>query len=141
MCSSDLFIQDFQHFNGNQIVSASEYVNSFQLASYYANSTTERFYAFGHVEHHLNGLLTNKIPLFRKLNWNMVVGSNAFFVNKNNNYIEIFGGLENILKTFRLDAVIGYDRNNNISTGLRLGFGGLLGGSVSRSNDGVSISL
>jgi Family of unknown function (DUF5686)/CarboxypepD_reg-like domain len=139
--NKQVFIQDYQHFNGNQIVSASEYVNSFQLAPYYANSTTERFYVFGHVEHHLNGLLTNKIPLFRKLNWNMVVGSNAFFVNKNNNYMEIFGGLENILKTIRVDAVVGYDRNNNISTGIRLGFGGLLGSSVSRSNGGVNISL
>jgi Family of unknown function (DUF5686)/CarboxypepD_reg-like domain len=139
--NKQVFIQDFQHFNGNQIVSASEYVNSFQLAPYYANSTTERFYIIGHVEHHLNGLLTNKIPLFRKLNWNMVVGSNAFFVNKDNNYVEIFAGLENILKTIRVDAVVGYDRNNNISTGIRLGFGGLLGGSVSRSNGGVNISL
>jgi hypothetical protein len=139
--NKQVFIQDYQHFNGNQIVSASEYVNSFQLAPYYANSTTERFYVFGHVEHHLNGLLTNKIPLFRKLNWNMVVGSNAFFVNKDNNYVEIFAGLENILKTIRIDAVVGYDRNNNISTGIRLGFGGLLGSSLSRSNGGVNISL
>jgi hypothetical protein len=139
--NKQVFIQDYQHFNGNQITSASEYVNSFQLAPYYAYSTTENFYVFGHIEHHFNGLLTNKIPLFRKLNWNMVVGSNAFFVNKNNNYVELFAGLENILKTIRVDAVIGYDRKNNISTGIRLGLGGLLGGSVSRSNGGVNISF
>lgn len=137
-----VYIQDFQHFNGNQIVAASAYVNSFQLAPYYANSTTSSFYAISHIEHHFNGLLTNKIPLFRKLNWNLVAGSNAFYLNKNSSYVEIFGGLENIFKIFRLDAVVGYDRNNNVVTGLRLGAGGLLGGSISRQgNNSVSISL
>ena len=138
-----VFIQDFQHFNGNQTTAASEYVNSFQLAPYYANSTIENFYSFAHVEHHFNGLFTNKIPLFRKLNWNLVGGSNAFYVDKNNHYIEFFGGLENIFKIFRVDAVVGYDKNNNISTGIRIGAGGLLGGSVRRngSDNSVSISL
>jgi hypothetical protein len=136
-----VFIQDFQHFNGNQIVAASAYVNSFQLAPYYANSTTEAFYSFGHIEHHLNGLLTNKIPLFRKLNWNMVVGSNAFYVNKNNNYVEAFGGIENIFKIFRVDGVVGY-QGNNVLTGIRIGAGGLLGGSISSSGGGnVNISF
>ena len=136
--SKKVFIQDFQHFNGNRVLSASEYVNSFQLASYYGNSTTENFYSFGHVEHHFNGLFTNKIPLFRKLNWNLVAGSNALYVNKNNNYVEVFGGLENIFKIFRVDAVVGYDKNNNVSTGIRVGAGGLLGGSISRTAGGGS---
>ncbi len=131
-----VFIQDFQHFNGNRVLSASEYVNSFQLASYYANSTTENFYSFVHVEHHFNGLFTNKIPLFRKLNWNLVAGTNALYINKINNYIEVFGGLENIFKIFRVDAVVGYDKNNNVSTGIRIGAGGLLGGSFSRTAGG-----
>lgn len=131
-----VFIQDFQHFNGNRVLSASEYVNSLQLASYYANSTTENFYSFGHVEHHFNGLFTNKIPLFRKLNWNLVAGSNALYINKNNHYIEVFGGLENIFKIFRIDAVVGYDKNNNVGTGIRIGAGGLLGASLSRTSGG-----
>jgi hypothetical protein len=70
--STSVYLQDYQHFNGNQTIVASEYLNSFQLAPYYANSTTARFYAMGHLEHHFNGLLTNKIPLFRRLNWNLV---------------------------------------------------------------------
>jgi hypothetical protein len=68
------YIQDYQHFNGNQTLAASEYLNSFQLAPYYANSTTAAFYATGHLEHHFNGFLTNKIPVFRRLNWNLVGG-------------------------------------------------------------------
>ncbi len=139
-----VYIQDYQHFNGNRAVAAAEYVNSFQLASYYANSTTAGFYSYGHVEHHFNGLLTNKIPLFRKLNWNIVAGTNAFYVNRSNNYIEVFGGLENIFKIFRVDVVAGYQKGSGTLTGIRIGAGGLLGGSISKSANGgggVNISL
>lgn len=126
-----VFIQDYQHFNGNRTLAASDYVNSFQLASYYGNSTTASFYSIGHIEHHFNGLLTNKIPLFRRLNWNLVAGSNAFYVNKNNNYVELFAGVENILKIFRVDFVAAYENGRKGLTGIRVGSGGLIGGAVS----------
>lgn len=129
--SKKVFIQDFQHFNGNRVLSASEYVNSFQLATYYEYSNTERFYSFAHVEHHFNGLFTNKIPLFKKLNWNLVAGSNALYIDTDKNYFEVFAGLENIFKIFRVDAIVGY-KNNAVGTGIRIGAGGLLGGSISR---------
>jgi len=127
-------IQDYRHFNGNQTIFASEYLNSFQLAPYYANSTTAHFYATGHIEHHFNGLLTNKIPLFRRLNWYLVGGSNAFYVNSDNNYVEVFGGLENIIKLFRVDFVGSYLNGRNGQFGVRIGLGGLLGSTVHVSN-------
>ncbi|MDF2188872.1 DUF5686 and carboxypeptidase regulatory-like domain-containing protein [Paraflavitalea sp. CAU 1676] len=123
-------IQDYQHFNGNQLIFASKYLNSFQLAPYYANSTTASFYAVGHLEHHFNGFLTNKIPLFKRLNWHLVGGGNAFFVNKNNNYVEVFGGLENIFKLIRVDVVASYLNGNKGQVGLRIGLGGLLGSAI-----------
>lgn len=120
-------------------------MNSFQLAPYYLYSTTASFYSTANIEHHFNGLLTNKIPLFRKLNWNLVAGSNAFYVNKNQNYAELFAGLENILKIFRVDAVIGYDARDKNVTGIRIGAGGLLGSSIRRTtgpgNNNVSVSF
>jgi hypothetical protein len=140
-----VFIQDFQHFNGNRSSAASEYVNSFQLAPYYANSTIESFYSYGHLEHHFNGLLTNKIPLFKKLNWNLVAGSNAFYVNKKNNYAEVFVGLENIFKLLRVDFVVAYVDGKKATTGIQIGFDGTLGGGVKATGSGrnrsVSISL
>ncbi len=123
-------VQDYQFFNGNQTIFASEYMNSFQLAPYYANATIARFYAVGHIEHHFNGLLSNKIPLFRKLNWNLVAGANAFYISPTNNYTEVFGGVENILKVFRLDFVGSYLNGKNGQFGVRLGLGGLIGGKV-----------
>ncbi|MFT3935348.1 MAG: DUF5686 and carboxypeptidase regulatory-like domain-containing protein [Chitinophagaceae bacterium] len=125
--SKKVFIQDYQHFNGNQVIYASTYLNSFQLAPYYANSTTASFYAVGNIEHHFNGLLTNKIPLFRKLNWFLVAGSNTFYVNKDNNYVEVFAGLENIFKTLRVDVIASYLNGNTGQVGVRIGFGGLFG--------------
>ena len=143
--TKQVFIQDYQHFNGNQSVAASEYVNSFQLANYYANSTTASFYGIGHMEHHFNGLLTNKIPLFKRLNWNLVAGANAFYVKEKNNYVEVFAGLENILKIFRVDVVYAYENGRRGHTGIRIGTGGLIGGSVRTNRGGrnrnMSISL
>ena len=129
-----MFIQDYQHFNGNRTLRASEYVNSFQLARYYDNSTISSFYSYGHLEHHFNGLLTNKIPLFKRLNWNLVGGGNALYINSENNYVEVFAGLENILKIFRIDFVAAYSNGKTTTTGIRIATGGILGGSLTRSN-------
>jgi hypothetical protein len=120
-------IPDLQHFNGNQTFYNIKYVNSFQLAPYYQYSTAANLYATGNVEHHFNGLLTNKIPLFNRLKWNLVAGSNAFYVNRNNNYVEVFAGLENIFKVLRVDVVAGYQSQLPTRVGVRVGFGGLLG--------------
>ena len=130
-----VYIQDYQHFNGNQLMLASEYLNSFQVAPYYANSTTASFYAVGHLEHHFNGMLTNKIPFFKKLNWHLVGGSNAFYVNKDNNYVEVFAGLENIFKLLRVDVVGSYLNGNKGTVAVRIGLGGLFGGSIKLGND------
>jgi len=126
--NKSVYLQDYQHFDGNQTIVASEYLNSFQLAPYYANSTIANFYTEGHLEHHFNGLLTNKIPLFRRLNWNLVGGANAFVVNRDNNYSEVFGGLENIFKILRVDMVGSWLNGHYSQTGIRIGMGGLLGG-------------
>lgn len=132
--SRSVFIQDYRHFNGNQFILASQYLNSFQVAPYYANSTTASFYATLHAEHHFNGFITNKIPMFKKLNWNLVAGTNAFYVNSNNNYAEVFAGFENIFKIFRADVVASYLNGKSGTIALRIGLGGLLGGKI-RFND------
>lgn len=123
-------IPDLQHFNGNQTFYNINYLNSFQLAPYYQYSTDARLYGAAHVEHHFNGFLTNKIPLFKRLKWNLVGGANAFYVNSDNHYIEAFAGLENIFKILRVDVVAGYQTQAPTTVGVRVGFGGLLGGAI-----------
>ena len=141
--SKKVYIQDYQHFNGNEAAAASEYVNSFQLVKYYSNSTTNQLYGIAHLEHHFNGLLTNKIPLFKKLGWYMVAGTNTFYVNRNSNYVEVFAGLENILKIFRVDVVAAFENGKRGRTGIRIGTGGLIGNSiqVNRKKGSATISL
>jgi hypothetical protein len=133
--SKQVDIPDFQHFNGNQTFYNTKYLNSFQLAPYYRYSNTASVFGTANIEHHFNGLLTNKIPLFNRLKWNLVAGSNAFYVNRNNNYVEIFAGLENILKLIRVDVIAGYQSKDDSRIGVRVGFGGLFGGLVRPQQD------
>ena len=121
-------VPDYQHFNGNQSIFASTYLNSFQSAPFYQNSTTTSFYSTINAEHHFNGLLTNKIPLLRQLNWHLVAGTNAFYVNPANNYVEVFAGLENIFKLFRIDFIQSYSAQHHPYSGITLGMQGALFG-------------
>ena len=123
-------IPDFQHFNGNQVIFTLNYLNTFQLAPYYRYSNIEKLYGVVHAEHHYNGLLTNKIPLLNKLKWNLVTGTNTFYVNRDNYYVELFAGLENILKIFRVDFVTAAQAAPGNRFGVRIGFGGVIGGAV-----------
>ncbi len=132
--SKSVSIPDLQHFNGNRTFYNTKYLNSFQLAPYYRYSNAESFYAITHIEHHLNGLLTNKIPLLNSLKWNLVLGGNAFFVNENNYYIEAFAGLENIFKIFRVDVVNAYQPGIGNNVGVRVGLGGIIGGQMRFGN-------
>jgi len=123
-------VPDYTHFNGNQILTASDYLTSFQLLPYYRYSNTSQFFAEGHVEHHFNGMLTNKIPVFRKLNWHLVVGSNAFYLNRNQYYTEVFAGLENIFKIVRVDFLWGFENKLRSTAGVRIGIRGIGGRDV-----------
>ena len=134
--NKEVFIQDYQFFNGNEALAAKEYMNTFQLLPYYSAFTTSPLYAIVNFEHHLNGLLSNKIPLFKKLNWHFLNGVNAFYVDRNNNYAEVFAGVENIFKILRFDVVAGSMNGQKINIGYRIGFGGSIGGSINSSRTG-----
>jgi len=119
--ASSVFIPDMNHILGNQISTASVYLNSFQLMPYYAYSNTSKLYTTAHLEYHLNGLLTNKIPWFKKLNWFFVVGGNAMYNNDTKQgYYEVMFSVENILKVFRIDFVKSFpNERDNGSMGIK----------------------
>jgi Family of unknown function (DUF5686) len=124
--SSKVQVPDYQHFNGNVSTFATEYLNSFQVLPIYKYSNTSKFYVLAHIEYHLNGFLTNKIPVIRKLNWHLVAGANAFHVNKTN-YQEYLIGFENIFKQFRVDFVSSAINGTKGKTGIRIGLRRSLG--------------
>lgn len=109
-------VPDYQHFNGNQLWVASPYLTSFQALPYYKFSNTSRLWTEAHLEHHLNGLLTNKIPGFRRLNWFLVGGLNALWLDGNRHYGEVSVGLENIFKLIRVDMVFTFDQGRYTGT-------------------------
>ncbi len=115
------YVQDAIHYLGNQTVISSEHLASFQLAPYYQYSNTAKFNLSGHFEYHLNGLLTNKIPGFKKLNWFFVVGGNGLHIDRlANDYYEAFFGIENIFKVLRVDFVQGFEQGGNRPNGFRI---------------------
>lgn len=104
--ASKVYIPDLLHIQGNQIATAAPYLEGFLLMPYYAYSNTAKLYTTAHLEYHLNGLLTNKIPGFRELNWFFVVGGNAFYNHSTKQgYYEAMFSIENIAKVFRVDFV------------------------------------
>ncbi len=134
--NKEVGIPDLSHFNGNQTFANRRYLNSFQLAPYYRYSNAEKIYGLLHAEHHFNGMLSNKIPLFNKLKWYFVAGTNAFYVNSDNYYVEAFAGVENIFKVFRVDFINAYQPGLGNKFGVRVGLGGLLGGKFKNLESG-----
>ncbi len=125
-----VYVQDYQHFYGNTSHVAKQYLQTFQMASYYQFSDTSSFFTELHFEHSLNGLLTNKIPLIKKLNWSLVYGTNALYVNPYTRYAEAFIGLQNIFKLFRIDFVTGFENGYKPVYTYRFSFSGLLGSPI-----------
>ena len=66
----------------------------------------------------------------RKLNWNLVAGTNDLYINNSYYHMEGFIGLENIFKTFRIDYVWADKSGIESLHHLRIGAGGIIGGSI-----------
>lgn len=123
-----VYLQDYQHIQGNRTVTATQYLNSFQLAPYYAFSNTSSLMTSAHVAYHLNGFLTNKIPVFKKWNCFFVLSGSALYIKPNLHYYETMFSIENIFKIIRIDLVQGFGDNNYKTSGIRLSLPGFLTG-------------
>lgn len=121
-----VFFPDYQHFNGNQtnIGNPQKYLNSFLLLPYYEYSTTKPFFQ-GHVQHHFEGFLLDKLPGMRKLGWNTVFGASFLYTSEQKDYLELSLGIDNIgLKLFRFlrfDIVTAFKRGKHFDTGFMVG--------------------
>lgn len=100
---------DYTHFLGERIYFLGASVNGtvldqFRAITAYQFSTNMPFVEF-HYQHDFKGFLFNLIPGFKRLKWNLLVGLNAlqiFDLSKpNNNYIEVFIGLDNLLGGYK----------------------------------------
>ncbi|WP_242929509.1 DUF5686 and carboxypeptidase regulatory-like domain-containing protein [Pontibacter vulgaris] len=119
--NANMLLLDYKHFNGNQTIFAGTY-EGFQLLDYYRYSTNNR-YLEGHFEHHFNGFIFNKIPLFRKLKWQEVAGLHYLHTQESNDYLELGLGIEHIFKVIRVDFVTSFQARERAQTGIRIGLG------------------
>jgi hypothetical protein len=118
---------DYKHFNGNQthIGQSDTYTNVFNLLPYYMASTNDS-YSETHIEHNDRGFITNKIPLLKKLNSQLVFGIHNLAIPNRSPYQEFSIGLDNLgfgkVKLFRIDYVRSYQSgfvNDGIIFGLK----------------------
>ena len=109
---------DYFHFAGNQtLIQTGDLLAAFRLLPYYTYST-QNWYTALHVEHHFKGLVLNRIPLLKKLNWREFVGVHMLKSNQLKNYYELNFGLERIWKVIRIDYVLGYGLGEKFRQGL-----------------------
>ncbi|MDX2188464.1 MAG: DUF5686 and carboxypeptidase regulatory-like domain-containing protein [Bacteroidota bacterium] len=120
---NQIFFADYKHFNGNQtIIIKPNFSNAFMLLDYYRYSTNTYFLE-AHWEHHLNGYITNAIPLFKKLKWQMINSVNYLYTPQIGNYAEFGIGFEHIFQYFRADYFISKGDQIPFSYGVRVGLG------------------
>lgn len=123
---NELPFNDFQHFNGNQIIIADplDYLSSFMLLPYYDWSTPNSWVQI-HYNHHFEGFLIDKIPLLRKLKLKTVVGASFLYTKENKDYIEFNFGIDNLgfgaFRIFRFDIVTAFNKRQHLDTGFVIG--------------------
>ena len=112
---------DYRHFSGNQTIFAGNF-SEFQLLDYFRFSTNNA-YLEAHYDHHFNGFIFNKVPLFRKLKWQEVASLNYLTTAQAGHYVEVGAGIEHILKVLRVDFYSALQSGQHLGTGLRIGVG------------------
>lgn len=118
--SDKVQLPDYQHFNGNDGLFTSSYLGTLLMASFYQYSTISSIYGGASFEYHLKGLLSNKVPLIRKLNWYFVVGGNSLFLEGGNHYMDVFFSIENIFKIARIDFVQSFRSKSFNRSGIKI---------------------
>lgn len=114
----DFAVMDRKHFKGNRTLLmnsmgegknsdpwGSHRLRSFHTLPYYARFTRER-YGAAHLHHRFQGAILNKLPLVRRLGWQMLTGGNALYTEDQGSYAEFYVGIENIFKFFRVDVAL-----------------------------------
>lgn len=111
--ADDISFVDFQHFNGNQIhvSQRGNYTDVFNNLGYYDLSTNDSYLEM-HAEHDFNGFIMSRVPLLKKLNFNLVIGAHALATPDFKPYQEYSIGLDNIgwgkWRFLRVDYVRSY---------------------------------
>ncbi|MBB5395674.1 DUF5686 and carboxypeptidase regulatory-like domain-containing protein [Mucilaginibacter sp. AK015] len=91
--AKNIYYTDYKHFSGNQVLFYQGGISSFLLLDYYRFSTGDK-YLEGHLEHNFSGLITNQIPLIRKLKLQEIININYLSTPTLKNYTELGIGFQ-----------------------------------------------
>ena len=86
---------DYRHFQGHEVRFQPQSVQDFQLLSYYEQSTTAPFLE-AHIKHDFSGFIWNKLPLARRLPW-QVTGVGHTLQQEHTFYAEWGVGLTDLI--------------------------------------------
>lgn len=113
---------DYKHFMTTQTAFSNTILSSFFNLGYYEQSTLDNFFE-GHYEHHFNGFFFQKLPLLRKLKWQVVAGSHILYTDTFKEYLEFNVGVENIFRIGRFDMAFSKAHGDSFKTSFRLRVG------------------
>nr|WP_121270827.1 DUF5686 and carboxypeptidase regulatory-like domain-containing protein [Pedobacter schmidteae] len=115
-----VYYPEAQHFRGNNSLFSLPSLRKFLFLDFYLFST-DREYLEAHFEHNFSGLLTNKVPLLRKLKLEEIVGASYLSQPIRKNYTEFYFGLQRLI--FRAAYGFAYDGGKRVEHGFRLSYG------------------
>lgn len=115
-----VFYPEFKHFRGNNSLFSTPDLRKFLFLDFYIFST-DREYLEAHFEHNFSGLLTNKVPLLRKLKLEELVGASYLSQPLKRNYTEFYFGLQRLI--FRAAYGFAYDGSKRVEHGFRFSYG------------------
>ncbi len=118
--NSVLYYPDSKHFRGNNSLTSLPNLRKFSFLDFYQYST-DRHYVEAHLEYNFAGLITNKIPLLRKLKLEEVMGGSYLTQPLKKNYKEFYFGLQRLI--FRATYGFAYDGNKKVQQGFRISYG------------------
>jgi hypothetical protein len=116
-----IYYPDYNHFLGNQGTTFDPtYIGSFHFLPFYTYSTANAFLE-AHYQHNFSGSLLKRVPFMRKLKLEEIIGVNYLTEKGNNNYSELYVGLQRFI--FRVDYGVSYMGDKKYLQGIRIFYG------------------
>lgn len=118
--NNKVYYPDSKQFRGNNSLTTLPDLRKFQFLDFYAYSTDHQ-YVEAHFEQNFAGLITNKLPLVRKLKLEELLGFNYLTQPAKKNYKEFYFGLQRLI--FRATYGFAYDGTRKVQQGFRISYG------------------
>ncbi|WP_442588627.1 DUF5686 and carboxypeptidase regulatory-like domain-containing protein [Pedobacter sp. AW31-3R] len=115
-----VYYPDLQHFSGNNSLTSAPELRKFSFLDFYQYSSSEQYLEL-HFEHNFAGLMSNKVPLLRKLKLEELLGINYLSQPLRKNYSEVYFGIQRLI--FRATYGFAFNGNRNIEHGFRIYYG------------------